>query len=99
MADGLKSKEDGLTSMADGLKSKEDRLKPVLLETMNNFNDMAILNGETEAANDGSVAPLDGAAHAALNAAGAKAAVGIDGKRAAATAQEALAKMALGPNN
>jgi hypothetical protein len=49
---------------------------------MNGQNEMAILNGESEAANDGSVAPL-----------------GIDGKLPAASAQEALAKLALGPNN
>jgi hypothetical protein len=64
----------------------------------NNLNDMAILNGETEAPNDGFVAPLDGgqSAHGAL---AARAPVGIDGKQPAASAQEALAKLALGPNN
>jgi hypothetical protein len=80
---------------------------------------MAILNGETEPPNDGSVAPLDGssliasgssaggglnasgsAAAGGLRAAGAaRAPLGIDGKQAALSAQEALAKLALGPNN
>jgi hypothetical protein len=83
---------------------------------MNDGNDdMAILNGEAVAANDGTIAPLDGAASgpgvlgaggAAHNLSGAagvhgagKVPLGIDGKRGAASAQEALAKMALGPNN
>jgi hypothetical protein len=64
---------------------------------LNNLDDIAILDGETELPNDGSVAPLDGG----LTAPGAKAArapLGIDGK-SAASAQEALAKLALGPNN
>jgi hypothetical protein len=72
---------------------------------MNDAQDMAILNGETDPANDGTVAPLDGAASAngtagavGLHGSG-KAPLGIDGKKAAASAQEALAKMALGPNN
>jgi hypothetical protein len=75
--------------------------------SMNDANDMAILNGETEAANDGIVAPLDGSAasgeagasHNSLAAHGGKAPVGIDGKRAAGSAQEMLARMALGANN
>jgi hypothetical protein len=78
------------------------RLKSVLLKTMtnqmNNLDDLAILNGENEPPNDGSVAPLDGG----LSASGANAArapLGVDGKQAAASAQEALAKLALGPNN
>jgi hypothetical protein len=75
-------------------------------------DDMAILNGEAVAANDGTIAPLDGAASGAgvLGGAGASQNAfaahgggnvppGIDGKRGAASAQEALAKMALGPNN
>jgi hypothetical protein len=84
--------------------------------SMNDANDMAILNGEMEAANDGIVAPLDGS-HTALTAGasqnslawvgeaagsgalGGKVPMGIDGKRAAASAQEALAKQALGANN
>src|SRR5579862_5048861 len=86
---------------------------------LNDANDMAILNGETEPPNDGSVAPLDGssltasgssaggglnasgsAAAGGLRAAGAaRAPLGIDGKQAALSAQEALAKLALGPNN
>ena len=85
---------------------------------MNNLNDLAILNGEIESPNDGSVAPLDGShssltasgssagggltaggSHAALNTGTARAPLGIDGKRAAASAQEALAKVALGANN
>ena len=41
------------------------RLKSVLLKTMtnqmNNSDDLAILNGENEAPNDGSVASRDGA--------------------------------------
>jgi hypothetical protein len=73
-------------------------------------NDMDILNGVGEAANDGMVAPLDGS-QASLTAGGAHAAgaapgplaahapLGIDGKTAAASAQEALAKLALGANN
>ncbi len=84
--------------------------------SMNDAHDMAILNGETDAANDGIVAPLDGsagsdAAGASQNSLagigraaqsgvpGGKVPVGIDGKRAAASAQEALAKQALGANN
>jgi len=81
---------------------------------MNDANDMAILNGETELANDGIVAPLDGSADSGASATGSgvagathplarvlggKVPVGIDGKRAAASAQEAQAKMALGANN
>src|SRR5580704_12097978 len=64
----------------------------------NNLNDMAILNGETEAPNDGFVAPMDGA-QSAHGAVAARAPVGIDGKQPAANVQEALAKLALGPNN
>jgi hypothetical protein len=76
--------------------------------SMNDANDMAILNGETEAANDGIVAPLDGAAaasggagaaHPLAGVLGGKMPLGIDGKRAAGSAQEALAKQALGANN
>jgi hypothetical protein len=70
---------------------------------MNNLSDMAILNGENDAPNNGSVAPLDGSAVAQ---AGASAPVsmghnplGIDGKQPAANLQEAMAKLALGPNN
>ncbi len=76
---------------------------------MNEANDMAILNGETDPANDGSVAPLDGlttslttggaSAGGGLAARGGKAPLGIDGKKPAANVQEALAKLALGPNN
>ena len=65
---------------------------------LNNLNDMAILNGETEAPNDGFVAPLDGA-QSVQSAIAARAPVGIDGKQPAASVQEALAKLALGPNN
>jgi hypothetical protein len=84
------------------------RLKSVLLKTMttqlNDANEMAILNGENEAPNDGSVAPLDGApsSQGALSPQGAKPArapLGIDGNQPAASVQEALAKLALGPNN
>ncbi len=69
-----------------------------------NLNDLAILNGESEALNDGFVAPLDGAQSAqggtvSLGAHAARAPLGIDGKQPAANAQEALAKLALGPNN
>jgi hypothetical protein len=82
--------------------------------SMNDANDMAILNGETEPANDGIVAPLygsagsgasaaasggAGAAHPLAGVLGGKMPLGIDGKRAAASAQEVLAKMALGANN
>ncbi len=77
---------------------------------MNNLDDLAILNGENEPPNDGNVAPLDGSqstqgsqsalgALSALGAHAARAPLGIDGKQAAASAQEALAKLALGPNN
>jgi hypothetical protein len=59
---------------------------------------MAILNGEAEASNDGSIAPLDGA-QSALGAGAVRAHLGIDGKQPAANAQEASAKLALGPNN
>ena len=75
----------------------------------NNLSDMAILSGEAEAANDGSIAPLDGsssgggvaasAAQSALGANAVRAPLGIDGKRPPANAQEALAKLALGANN
>ena len=71
--------------------------------------DLAILNGENEAPNDGFVAPLDGSSavggftasgsRAALVAGAARAPLGIDGKQPAANVQEALAKLALGPNN
>jgi hypothetical protein len=71
--------------------------------------DLAILNGENEAPNDGSVAPLDGSSasgglatggsQTALKAGAARGPLGIDGKRAAANVQEAVAKLALGPNN
>jgi len=64
----------------------------------NNLSDIAILNGETDAPNDGSVAPLDGAA-SAHGAVAARAPLGIDGKQPAANVQEALAKLALGANN
>jgi len=70
---------------------------------------MAILNGEAEAPNDGSIAPLDGSsAGGGVTASGAQSAqgaytvrtpLGIDGKQPAGNAQEALAKLALGPNN
>src|ERR1700688_863274 len=62
------------------------------------LNDLAILSGENEAPNDGSVAPLDGALSAQA-ASAARAPLGIDGKQPAASVQEALAKLALGPNN
>ncbi len=75
----------------------------------NNLNDLAILNGEKEAPNDGSVAPLDGSSAAgglttggspsAQGSGVARTPLGIDGKQPAATVQEALAKLALGPNN
>ena len=64
----------------------------------NNLDDIAILNGEPTERNDGSVAPLDGAL-AAQGANAARAPLGIDGKQPAANAQEALAKLSLGPNN
>ncbi len=75
----------------------------------NNLDDIAILNGEAEAPNDGSVAPLDGSSagsgvaasgsQTAFGAGAARAPRGIDGKQPAANAQESLAKLALGPNN
>jgi hypothetical protein len=90
-----------------------DRLKPVLLKNMtihlNDANEMAILNGEPSERNDGSIAPLDGSSagggfttsgsQTSLNAGAARAPLGIDGKQPAANAQEALAKLTLGPNN
>jgi hypothetical protein len=77
---------------------------------LNDSSDLAILNGENDAPNDGSIAPLDGSSAAsgftasgAQSAQGATAArglpLGIDGKQPAANLQEALAKQALGPNN
>jgi hypothetical protein len=81
---------------------------------MNNQTDISILNGEALEPNDGRVAPLDGslspqttsgssAGFAASGSQGTPAAtrapLGIDGKQPAANAQEALAKLALGPNN
>ena len=72
-----------------------------LLTTMTNsqnyLNDRAVLNGEAELPNDGIVAPVDGAAMA-QGALSGRAPLGVDGKPAA-SAQEALAKLALGPNN
>ncbi len=73
----------------------------------NELNDLAILNGESEPPNDGFVAPLDGSqtsfttsgAQTALGAPAARVPLGIDGKQPAASVQEALAKLALGPNN
>ena len=81
-----------------------------IMNQTNNLNDLAILNGESEAANDGSVAPLDGSqpqltpsgaqsAQAALGAATARVPLGIDGRQPATSAQEVLAKQALGANN
>jgi hypothetical protein len=71
-----------------------------MTNSMNNLNDLAILNGESEAPNDGFAAPLDGSSAAAGHGAGAsRAPLGIDGKQPAATAQEALAKLSLGANN
>jgi hypothetical protein len=72
--------------------------------SINDSNEQAILNGESDAPNDGSVAPLDGSspssgAGTTLRAGGARAPLGIDGKQPAATVQEAMAKLALGPNN
>jgi len=74
---------------------------------MNDSNELAILNGETDLPNDGNVAPLDGS-HTSLTtsgpagaggAGGRKLPLGIDGNKPAANVQEALAKLALGPNN
>ena len=79
---------------------------------MNNLSDISILNGEAVEPNDGRIAPLDGSAasgglatsaSATLGAGGSRAAagrgpLGVDGAPAA-TAQDALAKQALGPNN
>src|SRR5580704_3839290 len=77
---------------------------------LNDSSDLAILNGENDAPNDGSIAPLDGSSAASgFTASGAQSAqgvtaarglpLGIDGKQPAANSQEALAKQALGPNN
>ena len=76
---------------------------------LNDSNEMAILNGENEAPNDGFAAPLDGSSagggfttsgsHAAMGVGPARVPLGIDGKQPAASAQEALAKLSLGPNN
>ncbi len=65
---------------------------------LNDAHEMAILNGEVEAPNDGIVAPLDGAS-SSHTASSARVALGIDGKQPAESVQEALAKLALGPNN
>ena len=80
----------------------------------NDSVDLAILNGDQDAPNDGFVAPLEGSSQIALAARGAQSAqgamaslgvhgasapLGIDGKLPAANVQEALAKLALGPNN
>jgi hypothetical protein len=73
--------------------------RETMMNQTNNLNDIALLNGETEPPNDGSVAPLDGAQPAQGASGAARAPLGIDGKQAAASAQEALAKQALGPNN
>ena len=64
---------------------------------LNNFDDLGILNSDSELPNDGFVAPLDGSQTAGT--ADARAPLGIDGKQAAGSVQEALAKLALGPNN
>ncbi len=64
---------------------------------LNDAHEMAILNGEVEAPNDGIVAPLDGAS-SSHTASSARMPLSIDGKPAA-SAQEALAKLALGANN
>ena len=67
---------------------------------LTNSTDLAILNGDQEAPNDGSVAPLDGSsAGGGLATHAARAPLGIDGRQPAANVQEALAKLALGPNN
>jgi len=77
---------------------------------LNDSSDLAILNGENDAPNDGSIAPLDGSSAASgFTASGAQSSqgvtaarglpLGIDGKQPAANLQEALAKQALGPNN
>jgi hypothetical protein len=60
----------------------------------NNLTDIAILNGEAVVPNDGRVAPLDGSSAPI----GARVPPGIDGAPAA-SAQDALAKLALGANN
>jgi hypothetical protein len=78
-----------------------------MMNQTNNLNDMAILNGENETLNDGFVAPLDGSqtalttsgSPAGISAGAARAPLGIDGKQPAASVQEALAKLSLGPNN
>ena len=61
----------------------------------NQLNDMAILNGEVEPPNDGSVAPLDGSQPAGKPGAEP---LGIDSKPAT-DLREAAARVALGPNN
>ena len=81
---------------------------------LNDSDEMAILNGVGEPPNDGSIAPLDGSQTSfttsgasagggigggALGANALRAPLGIDGKQPAASVQEALAKLALGPNN
>jgi hypothetical protein len=74
----------------------------------NNLSDIAILNGEAPERNDGHVAPLDGSsAGGGLSASGSRAVPAANGARGplgvdgapAANAQDALAKLALGPNN
>ncbi len=68
-----------------------------MITQFNDAHEMAILNGEVEAPNDGIVAPLDGAS-SSHTASSARMPLSIDGKPAA-SAQEALAKLALGANN
>jgi hypothetical protein len=89
-------------------------LQTKIMINQNNLDDIAILNGENAERNDGSIAPLDGsqtpfatsgsAAAGGLTASGlhavhaGRAPLGVDGKPAA-NAQEAPAKLNLGPNN
>ena len=87
------------------------RLENIMTNQTNNLNDLAILSGENDTPNDGFVAPLDGSSAtggfttsgsstgSGLGAGAARAPLGIDGKQPAASLQEALAKLSLGPNN
>jgi len=66
---------------------------------LNGPDEIAILNGEPAEQNDGRIAPLDGSSTGGgFHAEGAPAVSGIDGAPAASV-QDALAKLALGPNN
>jgi hypothetical protein len=94
---------------ATGITRKACGVEKFMTTQINDSNEMAILNGENEAPNDGFAAPLDGSSasgefttsgsQSAAGAGAARVPLGIDGKQPAASVQEALAKLSLGPNN